>query len=112
MPSVRSESELSKASKMMMTLSRSCLPESPGHKMPLKQRFTAENEEDADYSDKGISGIEEIPNISKFLSIKTHFFLVCRALVKSATHLIRIEPTFNRSIEESLELLPTNYRKT
>ena len=56
-----------------MTLSRSCLPESPGHKMPLKQRFTPENEEDADYADKGISGIEEIPNISKFLSIKNIF---------------------------------------
>jgi len=50
----------------MMTLSRACIPDSKaGHKMPLKQKLIDDNDNEADLSDKGISGLEEIPNISE-----------------------------------------------
>lgn len=54
----------------MMTLSRSCItPEcKAGHKMPLKQKLIDDNDNEADLSDKGINGLEEIPNISESLS--------------------------------------------
>lgn len=50
---------------MMMTLSRVCIPAKAGHKMPNKQRQTTEEDNEADLSDKGINGLEEIPNISE-----------------------------------------------
>lgn len=51
----------------MMTLTRSCLPsDSPANKMPLKHKFLDENDNEADLADKGINGLEEIPNISEY----------------------------------------------
>jgi hypothetical protein len=52
---------------MMMTLSRTCItPEHKDkHKMPLKQKLIDNNDNEADLSDKGINGLEEIPNISE-----------------------------------------------
>ena len=50
-----------------MTLSRGCIPPNckPGHKMPNKQKHINDEDTEADLSDKGINGLEEIPNISE-----------------------------------------------
>lgn len=53
----------------MMTI-RACYPETQsGHtnKMPLKQKVVNDANDEVDLVDKGLSALEEIPNICKFV---------------------------------------------
>lgn len=95
---------------MMMTLSRSCItPDSKaGHKMPLKQKQIDENDNEADLSDKGINGLEEIPNImySHNITRLTLSHNKIKSLPPSVANLSNLEQLnlFNNQIEE----LPTS----
>jgi hypothetical protein len=84
---------------MMMTLSRTCItPEHRDkHKMPLKQKLIDNNDNEADLSDKGINGLEEIPNISEFsIYLKLKFFKI---LVIEISHFGRwFTPGFHSSL--------------
>ncbi|XP_054161442.1 ras suppressor protein 1-like [Oppia nitens] len=95
---------------MLMTLSRSCVsPNStPGHKMPNKQKVIQENDSEADLSDKGINGLEEIPNImySHNLTRLTLSHNKIKSLPPSMANLSNLEQLnlCNNQIEE----LPTS----
>jgi len=100
---------------MMMTLSRSCLPSesTPGHKMPLKQKITNETEDEADFSDRGFIGIEEIPNIMYMQNITrlTLSHNKIKSLPPSLANLSNLEQInlFNNQLEDlpvSLSSMP------
>jgi Leucine-rich repeat (LRR) protein len=95
---------------MMMTLSRTCItPEHRDkHKMPLKQKLIDNNDNEADLSDKGINGLEEIPNImySHNITRLTLSHNKIKSLPPSIANLSNLEQLnlFNNQIEE----LPTS----
>jgi hypothetical protein len=54
----------------MLTLSRSCFPDSRTNKGPVEYRSSDQPENEADLSDKGISSLDEVSKIcAYFLSL-------------------------------------------
>ena len=62
----------------MLTLSRSCFPDSRAGRGPVQYRSSDEPENEADLADKGISSLDEVSKICEllrdpYLDFLTHF---------------------------------------